>query len=311
MANQEIAALRELFSKNGLGRTLSEHRLGFDGLGKLFRVASDVKLEPVVAEGVPGEWTITPGVEGNRVLLYLHGGGYGLGSTESHRHLASEVGRAADSRVLTINYRLAPEAPFPAAVDDALAAYRYLLGQEFSPQDISIVGDSAGGGLAIALLLAAREAGLPQPSCVVCISPWCDLTLSGATMDSKAAEDQLAPKPMLVDLVEAYLGGADARHPWISPIFADLKGISPLFILVGSAETLLDDAVRLAGAAGAAEVPVRLEIWPEMIHVWPLFHTMLTEGRQALASIADFIAECQGKTPLRRMSPVTKATPRQ
>jgi len=291
MANTELEEVRGVWLSRPFGTTLPEWRIAFDGLADLFSTASDIDLTSVDANGVSAEWSAAPGVEDNRAILFLHGGGYGMGSIRSHRHLVSEVGRSARAKVLSLDYRLAPEAPFPAAVDDALAAYRFLLDSGFEAHSISIAGDSAGGGLAVALLLAARDAGLPQPACCVCISPWVDMELEGSTMVTKAAEDQMAPKPMLIPLRDAYVGGHSARHPLVSPIHADFRGLAPLLILVGSAETLLDDAVRLAGAAGAAEVAVRLEIWPEMVHVWPLFHSILADGRHALARIGDYIRE--------------------
>lgn len=294
MAHSEIQAIKESWLKIPFGDTLPEWRKAFDGLGDMFQPAGDAAFASVDAGGVPGEWCQTPGCDQRRAVLFLHGGGYCMGSLRSHRHLASEISRAARASVLSIDYRLAPEAPFPAAVDDALAAYRLLLARGIAAGSISIAGDSAGGGLAVALLIAIRDAGLPQPASAVCISPWLDLELTGSSMATKAAEDQMAPRPMLQFLRDTYLAGQDVRHPLASPIHADLKGIAPLLLMVGSAEVLIDDAVRLAGAAGAAEVPVRLEIWPEMVHVWPLFHPMLGEGRRAIARIGDFIREHDG-----------------
>lgn len=291
MANKEIQTVREVWLSRPFGETLPQWRVAYDTMSELFPSAPDIEVTKATVNGVPAEWYSAPGIDANRVTLFLHGGGYGLGSLTSHRHFATEVGRSAGTKVLAIDYRLAPEAPFPAAVDDALAAYRYLLDAGFDPLSISVMGDSAGGGLAVALLLAVRDAGLPQPSCAVCISPWADMALEGSTMTTKAAEDQMAPKPMLMLLRDSYVGDAGERHPLVSPIYADLKGIAPLLILVGSAETLLDDALRLAGAAGAAEVPVRLEIWPEMVHVWPLFYQILAEGRQALVRMGEYIRE--------------------
>ena len=289
MANKEIEAINEAWLKVPFGDTLPEWRVAFEGLGAMFPPASDVEFESVEAGGVPGEWSLTPGADKSRAILYFHGGGYCMGSTKSHRHLASEIGRSANTPVLSLDYRLAPEAPFPAAVDDALAAYRSLLDSGIGASSISVAGDSAGGGLVVALLLAARDAGLAQPACAVCISPWLDLALTGSTMETKAEEDKMAPKPMLQFLGGSYMGDVDVCHPLGSPIYGDLKGIAPLLLLVGSTETLIDDSVRLARAAGAAEVSIRLEIWPEMIHVWPLFHPMLAEGRRAVAEIGDFI----------------------
>jgi acetyl esterase/lipase len=176
-------------------------------------------------------------------------------------------------------------------VDDALAGYRFLLKAGIKPSSIAIAGDSAGGGLTVATLLAARDAGLPQPACGFCISPWIDLEGIGASMTGKAAEDPMVQSPGLLNMATAYLGGADPRTPLAAPLYADLTGLAPLLIHVGSAETLLDDSIRLAGLAGAQNVPVRLEVWPEMIHVWHFFHPVLTHGRDAIAAGGAYIRE--------------------
>ncbi len=194
-------------------------------------------------------------------------------------------------RTLALDYRLAPEAPFPAAVDDATSAYRLLLDQGLKPASIAIAGDSAGGPLTLAVLLAARDAGLPQPACGFLMSPWIDLEATGGSMASKAAEDPIVNEADLDRWAAAYLGGENARNPLAAPLYANLSGLAPLLIQVGSAEVLLDDSIRLAGLAGAAEVPVRLEVWPEMLHVWHFFHPVLTDGRRAIASAGSFIRE--------------------
>jgi monoterpene epsilon-lactone hydrolase len=289
LANPEITAVRGMLAQGALGETWEEMRAGYDALGAVLPTAPDVTLSPVSAGGVPAEWSTTPGADQTRAILYLHGGGYVIGSILSHRHLASELGRAAGTRVLALDYRLAPEAPFPAAVDDAVAGYRFLLKSGLAPSSIAIAGDSAGGGLTVATLLAIRDAGLPQPACGFCISPWIDLEATGGSMTSKAAEDPMVQKAPLSLMTAAYLGGGDPRHPLAAPLHADFKGLAPLLIHVGSAETLLDDSIRLAALAGAAEVPVRLEIWPEMIHVWHFFHPMVAEARRAVTEAGAFI----------------------
>ena len=292
MANQEIAAIRAMLAQAPAGeRSWEEMRSGYDGIGAQFPTAGDVTLTRVDAGGVPAEWGEAPGADKNRAILYLHGGGYVIGSIASHRHLVSELGRAAGTRTLALDYRLAPEAPFPAAVDDALAGYRFLLKAGIKPSSIAIAGDSAGGGLTVATLLAARDAGLPQPACGFCISPWVDLEGIGASMTGKAAEDPMVQSQGLLNMAAAYLGEADPRTPLAAPLYADLTGLAPLLIHVGSAETLLDDSIRLAGLAGAQNVPVRLEIWPEMIHVWHFFHPVLTHGRDAIAAGGAYIRE--------------------
>jgi epsilon-lactone hydrolase len=221
-------------------------------------------------------------------VLFLHGGGYVIGSLDSHRHMISEMGRAARARTLAIDYRLAPEYPFPAAVDDSLAAYRFLLANGIQAGGITIAGDSAGGGLVVATMLAIRDAGLPQPACGWPISPWVDMEAIGNSMVSKAATDPTVQKAGILDMAKQYLNGADPRSPLAAPIYADLRGLAPLLIQVGAAETLLDDAVRLAQVAGAADVAVDLQVWPEMIHVWHIFHPELSAGRRAIAAGGDF-----------------------
>jgi monoterpene epsilon-lactone hydrolase len=289
MAHPEVDAIRALLLASPRPTTLAERRKRLDGLGARYAVPPDVRVEPADANGVPAEWTITPAADPGRVILFLHGGGYISGSIASHRHMIAQAGREAGTSTLALGYRLAPEHPYPAALEDALAAYRYLLERGFAPGTIAVAGESAGGGLVIAMLVSLREAGLPRPACTWCSSPWVDLEMSGGTMTTKAAVDPLIQKPYLHELAAAYLQGADPRGPMVSPIHADLHGLPPMLIQAGSAETLLDDAVRLAGIAGAAEVPTTLRIWPDMIHAWHLFYQQLDGGRQALAEVGAFV----------------------
>ena len=290
MADAEIAAIRAFLAALPADRDIVATRASYEAIGNQFPCAADVSRSTTLADGVPAEWTWTPGAGRDGALLYLHGGGYVIGSIASHRHLVSELGRAASVQTLAIDYRLAPEAVFPAAVDDALTAYRWLIGNGYAANRIAVAGDSAGGGLAVALLVAIRDAGLPQPACAVAISPWVDLAATGASMQAKAAVDPMVQRPGLVEWGALYLGDADPASPLASPIHADLAGIAPLLIQVGSEETLLDDAVRLAGVAGAAQVPVRLDVAPGMIHVWHFFHPMLAPARDAIAVAGQFIA---------------------
>lgn len=294
MPSQEIVAIRGMFTQDPLKMSTAELRLAYDALGGAFPVAADVKFRAENSCGAPGEWGAVPGADENRAILYLHGGGYVIGSLVSHRSMVAELGRAARACTLALNYRLAPEAPFPAAIDDALGAYQFLLQQGFKPSAIAIAGDSAGGGLTVATLVAAREAGLAQPACAVCISPWVDLELLGGTMTTKAAEDPLVTRALLEFWAREYLGNKSPRNPLAAPLHANLKGLAPLLIQVGSAETLLDDSIRLAAAASAQEVSVRLEAWPEMLHVWHLFHPILADARRALANAGEFIQEQMG-----------------
>jgi len=289
MAHAEIDAIRAMLTASPRPTTLADLRAMYDGLGAVFPTAADVTLTTATVAGRTVEWTATPKADANRVILYLHGGGYVIGSIASHRHLAAELGRASGARTVAVDYRLAPEHAFPAAVDDALAAYRYLLDQGIKPRHIAIAGDSAGGGLTVATLLAIKAAGLPQPACGVCISPWVDLEAKGASMEAKAEQDPMVQRQGLLDWAGMYLAGADPKSPTAAPIHGDLTGLAPLLIQVGSAETLLDDSIHLAGVAGAAEVEVKLEVWPQMIHVWHFFHPMLTEARAAIAGAGAFV----------------------
>ncbi len=296
MKNQEIIAIREFLASMPEPADTAELRQTYDSLGSVFPTAADVTLESVSANGVPAEWASTPGAAHDRVVMYVHGGGYVIGSVKSHRHLVTELGRAAGTRTLSVDYRLAPEHPFPAAVDDALAAYRYLLAQGFTPGNIAIAGDSAGGGLTVATLLAIREAGLDQPACGFCISPWIDLEATGNSMTELAAVDPMVSRAGLDGMSAAYLAGASAKTPLAAPLHAEFRGLAPLLIHVGAAETLLDDSIRLAGKAGAADVDVTLQVWPEMIHVWHFFHPMLETGRSAIAQGGEFIGRAMDES---------------
>jgi acetyl esterase/lipase len=224
------------------------------------------------------------------VILYLHGGGYCIGSPRSHRGLCAQLAFASGARAVAPDYRMGPEVPFPAAVDDALAAYRALLDQGFAPGGIVIAGDSAGGGLTFATALAARQAGLPQPAGLFAISPWANLTPTGPSYVDKAAVDPMITAEALGLFAEAYLGGGSPLDVLASPALADLTGLAPILIQVGSEEVLLSDSVAMEIAALNAGVPVELEVWPEMIHVWHAFYGVLGAGRNAIAAAGRWIA---------------------
>ena len=249
----------------------------------------DVTLTPGALDGVPALTVQVGDGDTARALLHFHGGVYVLGSARAGAGLAAALGRYAGVRVISVDYRLAPEHPYPAAIDDAVAAYRALL-KQLPGSQIAISGESAGGGLAVALLLRLKEAGLPLPSSVVLLSPYADLTLSGESMVSKATVDPSALTPVgLRRRVPDYLGGADPKEPLISPIFADLRGLPPMLIQVGSHEILLDDAVRLAARAAADDIEVTLSVTPEVPHVFQAFAAMLAEGETALRSAGAFL----------------------
>jgi acetyl esterase/lipase len=286
----EIGAVRALLSAKPRPVGWAQRRQRLDEVGSICPVASDVELEAADLDGVPGEWSIVPGSDAQRVLLFFHGGGYCSGSILSHRRMVTEAGRAGGVRTLAVGYRLAPEHPFPAAFDDALTAWRWLRRQGVAAAQIAVGGDSAGGGLSIALINRLRDTREEPPGCAWLVSPWTDLTMSGATLMGKDAVDPIIHKEYLGELADAYLLAAmDRKDPRVSVLYADLKGLPPTLIQVGSAETLLADSTRFAAAAGAADVRVTLEIWPHMIHAWPLWNAHLEAGRRALASAGAFM----------------------
>ena len=290
MEHSDIAAIRTLLGSRPRPVGWAARRQRLDEIGAVWPVASDVTLTAVDINGIPGEWSTVPGSNSSRVLLFLHGGGYCSGSIISHRRMVSEAGRAAGVRTLAIGYRLAPENPFPAAFDDAVTAWHFLRRQGIAAQHIAMGGDSAGGGLSLAVALKLHDVNEELPACLWLVSPWTDLTMSGSTLITKDAVDPLIHKGYLRELADAYLGGdADRKDPRVSPLFANLVGMPPLLIQVGSAETLLDDSVRLAAAAGEADVPVTLEIWPQMIHAWHLWNARLESGRRALGNAGSFM----------------------
>lgn len=292
MAQSEIEAIRALLSSKPRPVGWLERRKRLDDVGSVWPVAADVKLTAVEVGGVPGEWSIVPGSNPSCVLMFFHGGGYCSGSIASHRRLVTEAGRAAGVRTLAVAYRLAPEHPFPAAYDDALTAWRFLRDQNIPAAHIAVGGDSAGAGLTLALISRLRDAREELPRCAWLISPWTDLTMSGSTFLSKEAVDPLIHKQYLNELADAYLpSGMDRKDPRVSPLYADHSGFPPTLIQVGSAETLLDDATRFAAVAGAVDVRVTLEIWPHMIHAWPLWNAQLEPGRRALVNAGTFIRE--------------------
>ncbi|WP_051813459.1 alpha/beta hydrolase fold domain-containing protein [Streptomyces sp. NRRL S-340] len=222
-------------------------------------------------------------------VLYFHGGAYAIGSAAASAGLVSEIARRTAATALSVDYRLAPEHPFPAAVDDALAAYRALLDRGVRPGSVAVTGESAGGGLALALLLAIRDAGLPQPSSAAVLSPWTDLTQSGGTMATRADADPALTRRALQTRAAGYLAGADPRTPLASPLHADLRGLPPLLIQAGGREILLDDALRLAARAAHADVPVTLQTFPGAPHVFQGFAPAVEEAARALDHVAAFI----------------------
>jgi acetyl esterase/lipase len=290
MAGTGIEAVRALLGSKPRPVGWAQRRARIEEVGTVTPAASDIALTPSIVGGVPCEWSLAPGSDAPKVLVFFHGGGFCSGSIVSHRRLVTEAGRAAGVRTLAVGYRLAPEHPFPAAPDDAFAVYEALLAQGYREDAIVLAGDSAGGGLSVALALRARAGGRRGPACLWLLSPWTDLAMTGDTLASKDAADPLIHKGYLEELASSYVPAGTARtDPRVSVLYADLAGCPPLLIQVGSAETLLSDATRLADRAGAADVPVRLEIWPHMIHAFPLWNGILQEGRDAIAAAAGFM----------------------
>ena len=291
MAPSEIDAVRALLSSKPRPVGLAERRKRIDEVGAVWPVADDVEFTAVDVNGMQGEYSLIPGSDPSRVLMFFHGGGYCSGSIQSHRRLVTEAGRAARIRTLAVGYRLAPEHPFPAAYDDALTAWRFLRNQGMAAAHIAIGGDSAGAGLTLGLIGRLRDGQEELPACAWLMSPWTDLTMSGSTLVSKAAVDPLIHKEYLNELANAYLpAGMDRKDPRVSSLYADLRNFPPMLIQIGSNETLLDDATRLTERAGAADVAVTLEIWPHMIHAWLLWNAHLEDGRRALANAGAFIS---------------------
>jgi acetyl esterase/lipase len=290
MPENEIEAIRALLSSKPRPVGWAERRQRLDEVGSYWPVAGDVRFAAVDLCGLAGEWSTVPGSDDDRVLMFFHGGGYCSGSIASHRRLVTEAGRAAGMRTLAVGYRLAPEHPFPSAFNDALTAWRFLKREGITASRIAVGGDSAGGGLTVALINRLRDSGEKLPACAWLVSPWTDLTMSGSTLATKEAIDPIIHRAYLRELADAYLpAGMSRKDPRVSPLYADLSGFPPTLIQVGSAETLLDDATRFAAMAGSGDVAVTLEIWPQMIHAWPLWNANLDAGRRALASAGAFI----------------------
>ena len=285
-----IEDIQATFGAWGPETTLDEMRRGWDGLFANVKSTVGAKSEKVDAGGVKAEWIVAPEAAADRAILYFHGGGYVLGSIHSHRDMCERLSRAAQAKVLSLDYRLAPEHPFPAAVDDATAAYRWLLKQGFNPKKLAIAGDSAGGGLTFATLLALKKAGHPMPACATPISPWVDLEGTGESMTTRDAIDPMVHKPMIQQMAQTYLGpNGNLRDPLAAPLHGDLTGLPPLLIHVGSRETLVDDSVRMAEKAKKAGVPCDLEIVEGQVHVWHIFASRLDEGEQAIQKLGSFI----------------------
>ena len=300
MASEELAKVLGMIRENaerladGAQRGIAEMRSDF--AANALPPTEAATITAVDANGVPGEWITVADSDPNRRLLYVHGGGYVIGSAATHRRLCEDIAAASGCSILNLDYRLAPEHPFPAAVDDAVAGLRFM--QENGPdgpgaaESAFVAGDSAGGGLTLATLLAARERGVAMPNAAIGISAWTDMAVTGESIATRADADPLiTDAAMIKQMAAAYVGGGDAEDPLASPVYADYAGLPPLLLQVGDAEVLLDDTRRVAERARAAGVDVTEEVWDEMFHVWHAFAPMLPEGREAIVRIGEFVKQ--------------------
>jgi len=271
-----------------VGVPLAQQRQVLDGMGAAAELPAGLEVRAGELAGLASEWLVNPGASAGHTLLHLHGGGYVMGSLNSHRGLVSRIALACGVQAVMPEYRLAPEHPFPAALEDAVAAYRALLASGVAASSVVVSGDSAGGGLALSMLLALRDAGAPLPAAAVLISPYLDQTFSGESISTRAGVDPWLDVALLEPFGRLYAGERDRADPRISPLLGELRGLPPLLVQVGDHEILLSDSTRLAERARAAGVAVELEVWPELWHVFQLFAPVLPEANEALAKIGAF-----------------------
>ena len=293
MPSKEYQDILELLKSmpDTLGLSFEERRSNFEEQASQLPIAENVSCEPLSVDGIPAEWIVPDEASDQAVLLYLHGGGYCIGSINTHRGMVSHIAKAAKTRALLIDYRLAPEYPFPAAVEDSTATYKWLLSQGIVASDIIIAGDSAGGGLTVSTLVSLKEKGIPLPAAAMLISPWVDLAITGDSVISKAEIDPMVTKEGLIEMAEAYMDETDPRTPLASPLYADLVDLPPMLIHVGTSEILLDDATRLVDHARKSGVDVTFNAVEGMCHVWHFFSIMLPEALEAINEVAGFMRE--------------------
>ena len=274
---------------------VAENRRSLDGNTFLFRKPWSVKAKPIFIDGIKGEWLSPRKSLENRAILYLHGGSFVAGSFKSHRSLAAHIGRVSEAPVLIIEYRLAPENPFPAALEDAISAYNWLIdAKQINPKKIIIAGDSAGGTLTLSTLLKLREDKLPLPAAGICLSPCTDLAITGDSIKTKIDEEIMLTEFEMVEAVKLYLKDEDREHPIASPLYADLTGLPSLMFQTGTAELLLDDTVRFADKAKKQGVEVTIDLWKDMFHVFQIFGNLMPESKKALKKIGDYARETFG-----------------
>jgi len=286
-----VMRVQRFFTASRTKLDVARDRAENESFAKTFKPLGRVDMQRVDANGVPAAWFTPPEDVTGRVILYAHGGSYNAGSVTSHIPLTGNIALLTRSRLLSLDYRLAPEHPYPAAIDDALAAYRWLLSQGINPQRIALAGDSAGGGLMLALLLVLRDQGVPLPAAAVGLSALTDLTCSGYTWTKNEKADFMIKRVPTLESAQLYLRDTDPKTPLASPLFGNLHGLPPILLQVGSDEALRSDSVVFAENARESGVDVRLEIWKGMQHEWQYAAALLPEGRQAIEHIRDFLAE--------------------
>lgn len=290
MSAEQLAAAHAIIkTRPHFTSSMETRRKAWEGLAARFPTPADVALTRVQLDTVPALWVAPPDVATDRVILYFHGGGFVLGSAQTHQEVLARLARSAGVRGLAIDQRLAPEHPFPAGLEDCVIAYAWLLRHGYSADRICFAGDSSGGTFVLAAMLLARQKGLPLPACGVLWSGWYDLTNSSASFQANAGKDVFVPPGFNGPAAKIYLEDADPRNPLASPIFGDLRGLPPLLIQVGDVELLLDDSRWLHEAATQAGVDSTLEVWPDMCHIWQFFGQILDEGQEATVRSADFI----------------------
>jgi monoterpene epsilon-lactone hydrolase len=286
-------AIRNTSVMNGKSGTIAELRRMTDVAARLLRSPRGVAIQKAQAGTVPGEWIVPKDAPADRVLLYMHGGGFIFGSLATHRALIARLAMAAGVRAFSVDYRLAPEHPFPAALDDSLAAYRGLVNNGIAPDKIIVAGDSAGGTLALALILSLKNEGAPLPAAAVCISPVTDMLWTGSSMRTKAGIDPIFPEggssPLGTSIHSHYIGSEDPRNPMISPLYGDMHGMPPVLFHVGGDEVLLDDSARLAERVRAAGGQAELVVWSGMWHVFQVFAPFVPEATQSIRQMGQFI----------------------
>jgi len=293
MVSKEMKRLIKMLkrmSEIATKKRLEDYRNAADQMVAIGEISEDTTIEEIKVNEISSVWITAPEVAKDQVILYLHGGGYVGGSINNYKEFGARISRASDSRVLLIDYRLAPENPYPAALEDAIVAYKWLIDNEgINPKKIIIGGDSAGGGLTAVTLLKLRDLNITLPSAAVLLSPWTDLDVTGDSIRRNRRKDPIIDASETFFMADLYIGNNDPKNPYISPLYGDLKGVPPLFIQVGSHEIILDDSLRFAEVAKSAGVEITLDVWEEMFHGFQLLAAWAPEGEQAIEKMGEFI----------------------